>query len=133
MNERVAEVELVEGLRAEGRAGNHVVILDEPEKDGGTDQGPTPMQGLLAALGGCSVITMRLYAQRKGWKLEGAKARVRLVRPEKGEKGPPKLTQEIELTGDLDDEQRERLRTIAGRCPVHRIIDGPVESEEILV
>jgi putative redox protein len=132
MNERIADVELVEGLRAEALIGKHVVILDEPEKDGGTDMGPTPVQNLLAALGGCSVITMRLYSQRKGWDLQGARVRVRLVRPEKGENGAPKFTQEIELQGDLDDEQRERLRVIAGRCPVHRLLDGPVESEEIL-
>ena len=133
MSERIIDVGLVEGLRAEGTDGRHVVVLDEPLAAGGTDMGMTPVQLFLSAMGGCAVITMRLYAQRKGWDLADAKVRVTLVRPAPGEKLPPRLTQEITLEGDLDDAQRERLRTIAGRCPVHRLTDGPLETEEILL
>ena len=132
MNERVVDVALVEGLHAEGRTGKHTVTFDEPVDDGGTDLGMTPMQGLLASLGACAVITMRMYADRKGWNLEDARVEVRLVRPERGQKEPPRLTQTVTLVGDLDDGQRERLRQIAGRCPVHRIVDGPLETEEVL-
>ena len=132
MNERVVEVALIEGLHAEGRTEKHTVTLDEPVEDGGTDLGMTPMQAFLSAMGGCAVITMRMYADRKGWNLEDAKVEVRLVRPERGEKDPPRLTQTITLVGDLDDGQRERLRQIAGRCPVHRVVDGPLETEEVL-
>lgn len=133
MSERIIDVTLGEGLRAEGAYGKHVLVMDEPVEDGGTDAGLTPVQTLLSAMGGCSVITMRLYARRKGWDLKGARVRVRLVRPGPGERFAPRLTQEIALEGELDDEQRERLRTIAGRCPVHRLMDGPLETEEILV
>ena len=106
--------------------------MDEPVADGGTDGGLTPVQLFLSSLGGCAVITMRLYAQRKGWDLKDAKVRVTLVRPEPGEKFAPRLTQTITLEGDLDEAQRERLRQIAGRCPVHRLTDGPLETEEVL-
>jgi len=133
MNERIVDVTLREGLRAEGAYGRHVLVMDEPVEDGGTDAGLTPVQAFLSAMGGCSVITMRLYAQRKGWDLANATVRVRLVRPGPGEHFTPRLTQEITLEGDLDGEQRERLRTIAGRCPVHRLTEGPLETEEILV
>ena len=132
MNERTMEVALVEGLRAEGTDGRHVVVMDEPLEDGGTDQGLTPVQLFLSAMGGCAVITMRLYAQRKGWDLKDAKVRVVLRRPEPGEKLTPTLVQEITLEGELDEAQRERLRQIAGRCPVHRLTDGPLETQEIL-
>jgi len=132
MNERIIDVALHEGLRAEATNGSHVLVFDEPVEDGGTDAGMTPVQAFLASLGACAVITMRLYAQRKEWDLKDAKVRVRLVRPERGSKEPPKLTQTIEIEGDLDEEQRERLRVIAGRCPVHRLVDSPLETEEIL-
>lgn len=132
MSERIIDVALVEGLRAEGTNGKHVVVMDEPVEDGGTDQGLTPVQLFLSAMGGCAVITMRLYAQRKGWDLRDAQVQVTLVRPNPGEKFAPKLTQAITLVGDLDDGQRERLRQIAGRCPVHRLTDGPLETEEVL-
>jgi len=132
MSERIIDVALVDGLRAEGTNGKHLVIMDEPVDDGGTDLGLTPVQLFLSAMGGCAVITMRLYAQRKGWDLQDAKVQVTLKRPDRGEKFPPKLTQSITLVGELDDEQRERLRQIAGRCPVHRLTDGPLETEEVL-
>lgn len=130
MNERIVDVILGDALRAEATDGKHVVVFDEPIKDGGTDTGPTPVQVFLSALGSCSVITMRMYARRKGWDLIDAKAKVRLVRPEPGRAFTPRITQEITLEGDLDETQRARLLQIAGRCSVHRLVDGPLETEE---
>ena len=129
--DRVVTVQLVGKFETEGRDDVHVVTMDEPESAGGTNLGTTPLRLFGMSLGGCAVITMRMYAERKGWDLKGAKVTVR-VRPGRG-KDPARVVQEIELDGDLDDEQRERLRIIAGRCPVHRIMDGPTESEERLV
>ena len=132
MNERIIDVHLVEGVRAEGTDGRHTVAFDEPEDEGGTDTGLTPVQVFLASLGACAVITMRLYAERKGWDLRDARVRVHLVRPPPGSKEQPRLTQTITLEGDLAEDQRERLREIAGRCPVHRLVDGPLETLEVL-
>jgi len=131
MDERVIDVRLIEGLRAQGTDGRHAVIFDEPLAAGGSDQGLTPVQVFLASLGACAAITMRLYAQRKGWDLGDAQVKVHLVRP--GGNATPRITQEITLSGALDAEQRQRLLEIAGRCPVHRLVDGPLETEERLV
>ena len=125
--DRIVNVRLIEGYRAEGTDGEHVVTMDEPADAGGTNAGMTPVQHLLLALGGCSAITVRMYAQRKAWPLDDVSVTVKLYRPQ-GE--TPRVVQELTFEGDLDDEQRERLRIIAGRCPVHKLVDGPLETEE---
>ena len=119
-----------EGLRVTARTDRHELVLDEPAETGGTDAGMTPQQAFLVSLGACAAITLEMYARRKGWPLEAVRVDVELERP--GGNEPPRLTQRVHLTGDLDDEQRERLRVIAGRCPVHRMVEGPLEMEEIL-
>lgn len=125
--DREVNVRLLEGYRAEATDGHHVVALDEPKDAGGTDAGMTPVQLLLTALGGCSAITVRMYAKRKGWPLEDVSVDVKLYRPARE---TPRIVQEVKLVGALDDEQRQRLLDIAGRCPVHKLVDGPLETEE---
>lgn len=90
----------------------------------------TTYDALLFSLGSCSAITLQMYAERKGWPLESARVRLTLEKAA-GDK-PNRIEQHVELIGDLDDQQRERLRLIAGRCPIHRIIEGPTEFEEFL-
>jgi putative redox protein len=65
-----------EGLRTEVEAGGHTLVADEPESLGGTDEGPTPYDYFLAALGGCTAMTLRMYADRKGWPLESVTVRL---------------------------------------------------------
>jgi putative redox protein len=116
------------GLRVDATDGVVRTVLDEPEAAGGTGAGPGPVQMLLAALGGCTAITLKLYSARKGWPLQDVDVRVTL---EDGEKGAPnRWTQYVTLHGDLDAEQRERLMQIAGRCPVHRLLEGGNVFEE---
>ncbi len=128
--DQVVRVRLEGGFYTEGLSGPHVVAMDEPESVGGTFRGPTPMRMLLLALGGCSAITLRLYASRKGWDLRSVDVAVTLT-PARG-KEPARLEQELTLDGDLDDEQRARLLEIAGRCPVHKLLEGPVVTDERL-
>lgn len=115
--------------------GEHVMLADEPRRVGGDDTGPTPYQFLNAALGTCSSMTMRMYAERKGWPLERATV---TLHHEKGhaedceacaegeERNVDIIERRIRLEGPLDDEQRARLVEIADKCPVHRTLNRPV-------
>ena len=114
--------------------GVHSLRADEPESYGGLDSGPTPYDYLLAGLGACKSMTMRMYAQRKGLALE--RARVILVHKkihardcEECETGSGKIDEieiEIEVEGALDDAAKARLIEIADMCPVHRTLHSEV-------
>lgn len=107
----------------------HGLTADEPEKVGGADAGPAPFELLQASLGACTSMTLRMYADRKGWPLEHV--RVHLTHERVKGDDPKDLTErfvrELELEGPLDAEQRARLVEIADRCPVHRALENPKE------
>ncbi|TAL30804.1 MAG: OsmC family peroxiredoxin [Phenylobacterium sp.] len=96
-------------------------LADEPERAGGLGSGPNPYDLLAAALGACTTMTMRLYAERKGWPLE--RATVRVVHARDGLKGRDRFAREIVLKGPLTDTQTRRLIEIAEKCPVHRTLE----------
>ena len=111
----------------------HRFIADEPHAVGGDDSGPTPYDLLLGALGTCTAMTMKMYADRKDWPLEGVSIHLTHDRDHAKDcdhcKDPKSKVQSIErtitLTGDgLDEEQRARLLEIADMCPVHRTLEG---------
>ena len=116
-------------------AGGHHLTADEPAAFGGADSGPGPYDLLLAALGACTAMTVRMYAEHKGWGLRHTTVRLRHERVHAtdcaGCETPTSLLDHIqrELTfdGDLSDEQRARLLAIAERCPVHRTLRGGVQ------
>ena len=131
-----------DGFRTEIVSGPHTLIADEPLAVGGTNEGLTPYDFLAAALGACTGMTLRMYADRKGWPLE--EVRVRLahdrVHAEHGERcEDPKscvdrIRREIGIVGgQLDADQRSRLLEIADRCPVHRTLEAGmrIETEEV--
>ena len=105
--------------------GDHVVTSDEPVAAGGTDTGATPSELLLAAVGACEAITLRMYATRKGWTLRDVRVRLTASTVD----GVYVIRRRLELDGDLDADQRARLHDIANRCPVQRAITGEVRVD----
>ncbi|MEM8834471.1 MAG: OsmC family protein [Planctomycetota bacterium] len=120
------------GFRTDISSGAHAFTADEPGALGGDDSGPSPYVLLLSALGACKAMTMRLYADRKGWDLTGATVELthQKASPEEagvepsGSSGKPIDLIEVRITvdGDLDDDQKQRIIDIAERCPVHQTI-----------
>jgi putative redox protein len=116
------------------RVGSHVLPADEPAAVGGNDTGPGPYDYLLAALGTCTTMTLRLYARQKKWPLEKVTVRLKHDRVHAadcaaGETKEGKIDQLerlIHLDGPLTDEQRQRLLEIANKCPVHRTLTSEV-------
>lgn len=106
----------------------HVVVVDEPTDAGGTDIGPSPTRLLAASLASCTAITVGMYADRKEWDIEGMEVTVEFEGSPKSDE-PTAFVVNLELPDGLSDEQVERIETIAGKCPVHRILAGEVEIE----
>lgn len=106
----------------------HQLVADEPTDLGGQDAGPTPEELLAAALASCTAITMEMYAQRKGWDVAGLEVSCEFQASERGK--PTTFELDLRMPAHLDDEQVERLRVIAAKCPVHRTLDGEVMFDE---
>ncbi|SBS72787.1 OsmC family protein [uncultured Mycobacterium sp.] len=114
-------------------AGRHQLVADEPQPIS-ADAGPTPYDLLLAGLGACTSMTVRMYATKKGWPLERVEVTLRHTRIhaedcaecETTEGWISHIDRSIELIGDLDDTQRQRLLEIAERCPVHQTLTSEV-------
>ncbi|MFO7740542.1 MAG: alpha/beta fold hydrolase [Desulfatiglandaceae bacterium] len=123
------------GLQTEIIANEHRLIADEPIAVGGANTGPTPYDYLVAALGACTSMTIRLYADRKQWPVEGVTVRLKhqKIHAEDCEQCETKsngkidyIEREIELLGPLGEAQRARLMEIADRCPVHRTLRSEI-------
>ncbi len=130
-----------EGFRNTVRAGKHTLSADEPEDVGGTDQGPNPYDFLLAALGACTSMTLRMYANRKEWPLDNVHVTLThdRIHAKDCEDCESKaglvdvIERKIAIEGPLDDEQRQRLLEIANKCPVHRTLTTETKIRSSLV
>jgi putative redox protein len=125
------------GFRADVSARNHAFVSDEPSGLGGTNAGPTPYEYLLGALSSCTAMTLRMYADRKGWPLESVEVRMRQARShepdcencESSAVGITRIDRQIDLGGALTEEQRQRLLQIADRCPVKQTLERGIKVE----
>lgn len=131
-----------EGFRSEVWADGHYLVADEPRSVGGTDEGATPYGLLLAGLGSCTAMTLRMYADRKDWPLDEVRVALSHSRrhasdeedcEESDDARLDLVDRDIEVLGELSDEQRTRLLEIAERCPVHRTLDAGVKVRTRLV
>ncbi|MCB0874844.1 MAG: OsmC family protein [Solirubrobacterales bacterium] len=112
-----------EGMVHEVEIDGHRIVLDEPLDQGGTDTAPSPTRLVTAALAGCTAMTIRLYAARKEWSVDGLVVDVDFGgAPRAGESA--RFDVVVTLPDGLDEAQRERIMVIAGKCPVHRILAG---------
>jgi len=129
-----------EGFRTEIFANGFGMVADEPVQYGGTDEGPSPYEYLMAGLGACTTMTVQMYARRKGWSLKDALVRLSHHKIhaedcrdcESGEGKMDKFTRELEFSGELDEAQRQKLLEIAEKCPVHRTLTGVISIETTL-
>ncbi len=119
---------------------DHRLIADEPRAVGGEDRGPAPYDLVMAGLGACTAMTLRMYADRKGWPLESVTVRIDHDRVHavdcqacEAHGGiQSRFTRRVAVTGDLPPEARARLIEIAEKCPVHRLLAAPSQIETTL-
>jgi putative redox protein len=102
--------------------GGHRLRADEERDKGGDDSGAAPHELLLSALGSCTAMTLKMYAERKGWALRDVRV---TLNGQSGDAGFV-ITRQLRFDGDLDAEQRQRLVEIAEKCPVHKTLAGTI-------
>jgi putative redox protein len=145
MNEIRVKLPIKEGFRTQITAGAHTIIADEPKGAGGGDEGPSPYQLLLAALGACTAMTLKMYVERKKLPITEIEVlltfdRIHIDDCESCVKEERLNSQEVQqisrliyVTGDVTEEQKERLLYIAGRCPVHVTLHSNPHVEDALI
>jgi len=117
-------------FQVEVQAAGTRFLADEPVAAGGLGTGPNPYDLLSSALGACTAMTVRLYAERKGWPLTSVT--VRVIHRREGLQAKDRFAREIRLEGDLSFDQRRRLLEIAERCPVHLTLERGSEVVTVL-
>ena len=123
-----ASAQRISGFRHVVKVRQHRFNVDEPVDQGGDDAAPSPQELLAASLASCTAVTMEMYADRKGWNLGGVEVECEYTPAERG--CPTKFTITLRLPSDLTEEQAQRLKVIATKCPVHRTLDGEVMFDE---
>ncbi len=114
------------------RSGEHAWVADEAEAVGGKNAGPAPGDYLCMALASCKAITLRMYVQRKQWNITMINVKVSLMRSNQLPAGPNTFFCEVNVSGDMDEDQKKRLLQIAKACPVSRLLGKTNEVVTII-
>ncbi len=145
MNEVRVNLNLNEGFRTHIQAGQHTLIADEPVSAGGKDEGMSPYDLLLSALGACTAMTLRLYIERKKLPITNVEVMLTFDRihiddcescndeERAGKTEIQHISRLIYVTGEVTEEQKERLLYIAGRCPVHVTLHSNPHVEDAVI
>ncbi|MBN9295866.1 MAG: OsmC family protein [Filimonas sp.] len=110
----------------------HVLIADELPASNGKDLGPSPGDFICMSLASCTVITLRMYINRKQWNIENIKAKVTLIKGDQTASGNNTFYCELIFTGEIDPEQHKRLLEIAKACPIHRLLGKPSDVVTVI-
>lgn len=110
----------------------HTLQGDEPIENGGKDAGPTPTELVLSGLASCTVSTLRMYADKKGWNVDKIEVELRIhtTKTETGQSA--EIESVISITGAVSDEQKQRMLEIARKCPVHKLLTNPIVINSML-
>jgi len=145
MSEVRVNLATTDGFRCRVAAGRHTLIADEPQPAGGTDEGPSPYELLLASLGACTAMTLRMYIERKQLPITEVEVllsfdRIHAEDCESCAEGQRERNEEVQhisriiyVTGEVTPEHRQRLLYIAGRCPVHVTLHSRPHVEDALI
>ena len=144
-SEARVKLAMADGFRCQIAAGTHTLVADEPQEAGGTDAGPSPYELLLASLGACTAMTLKLYIERKRLPITEVEVALTFDRihaedcescsEEQRERNEEiqHISRLIYVTGEVTEEQRQRLLYIAGRCPVHITLHSQPHVEDALI
>jgi putative redox protein len=114
---------------AKAKIRSHFLATDVPVSDGGADAGPTPVEYLLTAIGGCVAVTLRMYAARRNWSVGEITVNVFQLKDENG----VYLSEEISFEKEITDDQRKRLLVFAAKCPVAKMVKGETRIESKII
>ncbi|MEO8795282.1 MAG: OsmC family protein [Daejeonella sp.] len=115
-----------EHYRTEIHADGHILIADEPIQLGGKNEGINPSLLLLSSLGACTAITIRMYADRKAWPLDHIRIELSMENQKSEQQQTTYIKKHLHFTGDLSEEQKQRLLYIADHCPIHKTLTNPI-------
>jgi putative redox protein len=112
-------------------ASGNILIADEPQEIGGKNLGLNPTELLAASLASCTVITLRMYINRKQWNVSEINVKIDFERD--SDRNVSLFTRKIEVIGEVDDIQKQRLETIANSCPIHKVLTHSIEIKTTLI
>lgn len=130
MSQVLVKAKSTDNYKQDVKAGEHSWVVDIPKDKGGQETGPDPHDLLLGSLGACTSITLQMYAKKKGWELSDVSVGLTQeeVQNENGSK-TTKITRDIHVEGNLTPEQIESLKTVADKCPIHKLLSGGNQIE----